>query len=133
MNTDYTSFTSDFCEAHEDSSELPSMILPNNSNEQNTDSMITDSLIAIQSKQNLMRDSICGMLPSGPTEEKPPKIDLEFIAQKAYQPTKSGELAVNVMDHLNIVENLDGGCYMVSNTTTGLSGKIPAYILSSLL
>jgi len=107
------------------------MILPNNS--ENNDSMLTDSLIAIQSKQNLMRASICGMLPSGPVNEKPPKIDLEFIAQNSYQPTKSGELTVNVMDLLRIVENLDGGCYMVSNTTTGMSGKIPAYILSTLL
>jgi len=130
LNSDYSNYSSDFCEAHDASSELPSMILPNSDN---NDSMITDSLIAIQSKQNLMRDSICGMLPSGPSDEKPPKIDLEFIAQKPYQPTKSGELTVNVMDLLLIVENLEGGCYMVSNNTTGMSGKIPAYILSTLL
>ncbi|OUM64390.1 hypothetical protein PIROE2DRAFT_8863 [Piromyces sp. E2] len=130
--TDYSSYSSDFCET-QDASDLPSKILPNTSIEPFGESMTTESLIAIQSKQNVMRDSVCGMLPSGPMEGKPPKLDLEFVAQNAYQASKSGELNVKAMDVLRIIENLDGGCYMVSNVTTGMSGKIPAYVISTLL
>jgi hypothetical protein len=131
--TDYSSYSSDFCETQDASSDFPSKILPNTSIEPFGDSMTTESLIAIQSKQNVMRESVCGMLPSGPMEGKPPKLDLEFIAQKPYEAAKSGELNVKTMDVLRVIENLDGGCYMVSNSTTGMSGKIPAYIISTLL
>jgi hypothetical protein len=130
--TDYSSYSSDFCET-QDASDLPSKILPNTSIEPFGTSISNESLIAIQSKQNVMRDSICSLLPDGPMEGKPPKIDLEFIAQKDYQASKSGELNVKTMDVLRVIENLEGGCYMVSNSTTGMTGKIPAYVITTLL
>ncbi|ORX42841.1 hypothetical protein BCR36DRAFT_361857 [Piromyces finnis] len=131
--TDYSSYTSDFCETQDASSDFPSKILPNTSIEPFGYSITNESLIAIQSKQNVMRDSICSLLPEVPIEGKPPKIDLEFIAQKDYQTSKSGELNVKTKDVLRVIESLDGGCYMVANANTGKSGKIPAYIISTLL
>ena len=87
----------------------------------------------VQSKQMKVRDSIYKILPTGPTENKPPKLNLEFVAQNDYKAKKVGELNVKTKDILSIVENLEDGSYMVSNTTTGASGKIPAYIVNSLL
>ncbi|ORX81137.1 hypothetical protein BCR32DRAFT_268463 [Anaeromyces robustus] len=134
--TDFSSqYSSDFCEAHDASEiEQPSKILPLSTIEPFGDSMSNGSFLdVLQAKQNAIRDSISGLLPTGPIDGKPPKFDLEFVAQKAYETTKPGELNVKVMDVIRIIENLDGGYYMASNSTTGASGKIPAYIISSLL
>jgi len=87
----------------------------------------------IESKQKTVRDSIYKVLPSGPIDTKPPKLDLEFVAQDDYCTDKVGELKVKAKDILCIVENLEGGYYMVSNTTTEATGKIPAHVLNSLL
>jgi hypothetical protein len=135
--TDFTSsqYSSDFCEAHDASeSEQPSKILPLSTIEPFGDSMSNGSFLdVLQAKQNAIRDSISGLLPTGPIDGKPPKFDLEFVAQKAYETTKPGELNVKVMDVIRIVENLDGGYYMATNSSTGESGKIPAYKILSLL
>jgi len=87
----------------------------------------------IESKQKTVRDSIYKVLPSSSTDTKPPKLDLEFVAQDDYCTDKVGELKVKAKDILCIVENLEGGYYMVSNTTTEATGKIPAHIIRSLL
>jgi len=135
--TDFSSsqYSSDFCEAHDASeSELPSKILPLSTIEPFNDSMSNGSFLdALQAKQSAIRESINDLLPTGPITGKPPKFDLEFVAQSNFETSKPGELPVKAMDVIRIVENLDGGYYMASNSTTGFSGKIPAHIISSLL
>jgi hypothetical protein len=134
--TDFSSsqYSSDFCEAHDATESESSRILPLSTIEPFGGSANTSSFLdALQSKQNVIRESICGLLPTGPITGKPPKFDIEFVAQNDLETEKPGELKIKKMDVIRILENLEGGYYMANNSTSGDSGKIPAFKILSLL
>ena len=134
--TDFSSsqYSSDFCEAHDATESESSRILPLSTIEPFGGSANTSSFLdALQSKQNVIRESICGLLPTGPITGKPPKFDIEFVAQNDLETDKPGELKIKKMDVIRILENLEGGYYMANNSTSGDSGKIPAFKILSLL
>jgi len=134
--TDYSTsqYSSDFCEAHDASESESSRILPLSTIEPFGGAVDTSSFLdVLQSKQSAIRESICGLLPTGPISGKPPKFDIEFVAQNDLEAEKPGELTIKKMNVIRIVENLDGGYYMATNSSTGASGKIPAYKILSLL
>jgi len=127
-------YSSDFCEAHDATESESSRILPLSTIEPFGGSANTSSFLdALQSKQNVIRESICGLLPTGPITGKPPKFDIEFVAQNDLETDKPGELKIKKMDVIRILENLEGGYYMANNSTSGDSGKIPAFKILSLL
>jgi hypothetical protein len=130
--TDYTS--TQYSESRDVSESEPSRILPLSTLEPFGGIANTSSFIEVlQSKQPALRESVYSLLPTGPITSKPPKLDIEFVAQNDLETDKPGELVIKKRDVIRIVENLDGGYYMASNGTTGASGKIPAHKILSIL
>jgi len=130
--TDFTS--TQYSESRDVSESEPSRILPLSTLEPFGGIVNTSSFIdVLQSKQPALRESVYSLLPTGPITTKPPKLDIEFVAQNDLETDKPGELIIKKRDVVRIVENLDGGYYMATNGTTGASGKIPAYKILSIL